>query len=84
MKDRSTGGILAFLVAAPVVVICCGGYAAVLASLFGGIIGTATGLDILTTLLVAVMLGVAVLAVRTFIQSHHVGDTKDPITKDTP
>jgi len=83
MKDSSAGGILAFLVAAPVVVICCGGHAAVLASLFGGVIGTATDLDIPTTLLVTVTMGVAVLAVRTFVQSRHSKGVTNPITKET-
>ncbi|WP_108862381.1 hypothetical protein [Ruegeria sp. Alg231-54] len=83
MKDGSAGGILAFIVAAPVVVICCGGHAAVLASMLSGAIGTATGLDILTTLLIAVGVGVGVLAIRTIVQSRQNGDARDRNTKET-
>lgn len=83
MKDGSAGGILAFIVAAPVVVICCGGHAAVLASMLSGAIGTATGLDILTTLLMAVGVGVVVLATWTIFQSRQDVDSKDRNTKET-
>ncbi|MGB1215787.1 MAG: hypothetical protein ACPG4X_20620 [Pikeienuella sp.] len=82
MKDGSAGGILAFIVAAPVVVICCGGHAAVLASMLSGAIGTATGLDILTTLLIAVGVGVVVLAIRTIVHSRRDADAKDRNTKE--
>lgn len=83
MKDGSAGRILAFIVAAPVVVICCGGHAAVLTSMLSGAIGTATGLDILTTLLIAVGVGVVVLAIRTIAQSRRDGDARDRNTKET-
>ncbi|MCA0906045.1 hypothetical protein LCM27_06505 [Ruegeria marisrubri] len=83
MKDRSAGGILAFIVAAPVVVICCGGHAAAVMSILSGAIGTATGLYIIRTLLIAVGTGVAVLSVRTILKSRRdrdaeVGNAKEP------
>lgn len=83
MKDRSAGGILAFIIAAPVVVICCGGHVAVLASILSGTIGTATGLDVLTTLLVAVGTGVAILSVRTVLRSRRDRATEDQDTRET-
>ncbi|WP_425077959.1 hypothetical protein [Ruegeria denitrificans] len=83
MKDRSAGGILAFIVAAPVIVICCGGHAAVVMSLLSGAIGTATGLDVLTTLLIAVGTGVVVLSVRTILRSRRDHDAEDRNAKET-
>lgn len=76
MKDRSTGGILAFLIAAPVIVICCGGHAAILVSMLSGAIGAASGLDVLTALLIAVGTGVFILAIRTVLRSRRVSDTE--------
>lgn len=69
MKASSTRGILAFLIAAPVVVICCGRHAEVLASLVGGKVGTATGFGVFATLLIAVTLFVVALAVRTSFEA---------------
>jgi len=83
MKDRSAGGILAFIVAAPVIVICCGGHAAVVMSLLSGAIGTATGLDVLTTLLIAVGTGVVLLSVRTILRSRRDHDAEDQNAKET-
>lgn len=83
MKDGSTGGILAFLIAAPVVVICCGGHAALLASMLSGAIGAANGLDVLTALLIAVGTGVFILAIRTVLRSRRVSDTEDRKTEET-
>ncbi|WP_299635794.1 hypothetical protein [uncultured Ruegeria sp.] len=77
MKNRSAGGILAFIIAAPVVVICCGRHVAVVASILSGTIGTATGLGVLTTLLIAVGTGVAILSVRTVLRSRRNRATED-------
>ncbi|MBN8182018.1 hypothetical protein [Roseibium aggregatum] len=83
MKDSSTGGILAFLIAAPVIVICCGGHAALLASMLSGAIGAASGLDVLTTLLIAIGTGVVILAIRTVLRSRRDGDTEDRKIEET-
>lgn len=82
MNDSSAGGILAFIIAAPLVVICCGGHAALLASFLGGIIGTATSLDVLSALLIAVGAGVAALFARTFIRTRHIHDAEKAISKE--
>lgn len=83
MKDGSAGGILAFIIAAPVVVICCSGHVAVLVSMLSGAIGAASGLDILTSLLIAVGTGMVILAFRTVLRSRLDRDTEDRKTKET-
>lgn len=82
MKDHTTGGILASLIAAPVVVICCGGHAALFVSMLSGAIGAASGLDVLTALLIAVGTGVFILAIRTVLRSRGVSDTEDRKTEE--
>lgn len=69
MKDSSTGGILAFIVAAPVVVICCGGKAALIGTALFGTAGFLSGAKLLTIALVATLGGIVVLAARAFIQA---------------
>ena len=44
MRDDWMGGLLAFGVAAPVMVVCCGGGGVILAATLGGIGGWLTGL----------------------------------------
>lgn len=66
MKDSSTGGLLAFLVATPVVVICCGGKAALIGTALFGTAGFLTGTNLLTIGLVATLGGIVFLAGRTF------------------
>ena len=69
MKDSSTGGLLAFIVAAPVLVICCGGKAALIGAALFGTAGILTGTKLLSIALVATLGGIVGLAARTFIQA---------------
>ena len=69
MKDSSTGVLLAFLVAAPVVVICCGGKAALIGTALFGTAGFLTGANLLTIALAATLGGIVFLATRTFIRT---------------
>ena len=48
MKDSSSGGLLAFIVAAPVVLICCAGKAALIGTVLFGTAGFLTGANLLT------------------------------------
>ena len=68
MKDSSTGSLLAFLVAAPVVVICCAGKAALIGAVLFGTAGSLTGANLLTIALVATLGGIAFLAARSFVR----------------
>lgn len=68
MKDSSTGGLLAFIVAAPVVVICCAGKAALIGTLLFGTVGFLTGANLLTLALVVTIGGIVFLAARSFTQ----------------
>jgi len=61
------GGLLAFGIAAPVLVVCCGGGAAVLAALFGGIGAWLSGLSGFAVLILA---GLTYLIVRALRRSH--------------
>ena len=69
MKDSSTGGLLAFIVAAPVVVICCAGKVALIGALLFGTAGSLTGANLLTAALVATLGGIVFLAARNFMQA---------------
>ncbi len=69
MSDKATGGFLAFIVAAPVVLICCGGKAALIGTALFGTAGYLTGVNLLTTALVATVGGVVVLATRSFMRA---------------
>tara|TARA_R110002094_G_C4898268_1_gene210144 strand:+ start:646 stop:909 length:264 start_codon:yes stop_codon:yes gene_type:complete len=70
MKDSSTGGLLAFIVAAPLVVICCAGKAALIGTALFGTAGFLTGANLLTTALVATLGGIVFLAARSFMRMH--------------
>ena len=61
MRDNLMDGLLAFGVAAPVMIVCCGGGTAVLAATFGGIGAWLSGLGSISIALVA---AVAFLVVR--------------------
>ncbi|MBE1295427.1 hypothetical protein I3V23_06570 [Rhodobacterales bacterium HKCCA1288] len=66
MRDNLMGGLLAFGVAAPVVIVCYGGGTALLAAAFGGLAAWMSGLGwIAVTLVVAL----AFLVVREFRRS---------------
>ena len=68
MKDSSTGGLLAFIVAAPVVVICCAGKAALIGTLLFGTVGFLTGANLLTAALVSTFGGIVFLVARCFMR----------------
>lgn len=68
MKDSSSGGLLAFIVAAPVVLICCAGKAALIGTVLFGTAGFLTGANLLTSALVATLGGIMFLAARNFMR----------------
>ena len=68
MKDSSTGGLLAFIVAAPVVVICCAGNVALIGTVLFGTAGFLTGANVLTIALLATLGGIVFLAARNFMR----------------
>jgi hypothetical protein len=68
MKDSSTGGLLVFIVAVPVVLICCAGKAALIGTLLFRTAGFLTGTNLLTIALVATLGGYVFLAAHNFIR----------------
>lgn len=66
MRDNLMGGLLAFGVAAPVMVVCCGGGTALLIAVFGGLGAWLSGLGWIAVLLVVAF---ALLVVREFWRS---------------
>lgn len=68
MKDRSTGGLLAFIVAAPVIVICCGGKVILIGTALFGTAGFLTGANLLTIALAATLGGIVFVAARGFVR----------------
>lgn len=71
MKDSSSGGLLAFIFAAPVVVICCGGKAALVGTALFGSAGFLTGANLLMIALVTTLGGIAVLATRSVMRTRN-------------
>ncbi|MEQ3714230.1 hypothetical protein [Lentibacter algarum] len=69
MKDGSSGGLLTFIFAAPVVLICCGGKAVLIGTALFGTAGFMTGANMLTIALVATLGGIAVLATRSVMRT---------------
>jgi len=67
MRDNLMGGLLAFGIAAPVVVVCCGGGTAVLAALFSGVRAWLSGMSGLAMLVLA---GLTYLILRALRRSH--------------
>ena len=67
MRDNLMGGLLAFGIAAPVVVVCCGGGTAVLAALFGGVGAWLSGMSGIAMLVLA---GLTYLILRALRRSH--------------
>lgn len=57
MKDSPAGRILAFIVAAPLVVICCAGKAALIGTVLFGTAGFLIGVNLLTFARVATLGG---------------------------
>lgn len=66
MRDNLMGGLLAFVVTAPVMVVCCGGGTALLIAVFGGLGAWLSGLGWIVVALVAAL---AFLVVREFRRS---------------
>ena len=64
MRDNFMGGLLAFAVAAPIVVVCCGGGTAVFAALFGGIGAWLSGMSGIAVLVLAGLTYLIVRALR--------------------
>lgn len=59
---------MAFIVAAPVVVICCAGKAALIGTVLFGTAGFLTGANLLTAALVATLGSIVFLAARNFVR----------------
>lgn len=68
MRDRSTGGLLAFIVAAPVIVICCGGKAVLIGTALFGTAGFLTGANLLTIAFAATLGGIVFVAALSFVR----------------
>lgn len=66
MRDNLMGGLLAFVVAAPVMVMCCGGGTALLAATFGGLGAWLSGLGWIVVALVAALTFLVVREFRRF------------------
>ncbi len=66
MRDNLMGGLQAFGVATPVVIVCCGGGTALLAATFGGIGAWLSGLGWIVVALVAAL---TFLVIREYRQS---------------
>lgn len=64
MRDQTLGMILATAIAAPVVVVCCGGGLALVGSALAGLAGLLSGSRLLLSVLMAVAAGSLVLALR--------------------
>ena len=63
MRDNLMGGLLAYGVAAPIVIVCCGGGTALFAAAFSGLAARMSALGWITVALVAAL---AFLVVREF------------------
>jgi len=64
MRDNLMGGLLAFGVAAPVMIVCCGGGTALLAAVFGGVVAWLSGLGGIAIAMVAALAFLVVREVR--------------------
>ncbi|AGI68710.1 hypothetical protein OAN307_c31810 [Octadecabacter antarcticus 307] len=67
-KDNSTGGLLAFIVAAPVVAICCAGRATLIGTSLFGSAGFLLGANLLIITLMVTLGSILILATRNFIR----------------
>lgn len=65
MKDSSLGMVMATLIAAPVVIVCCGG-SIVVGSLIAGVASWFIGNNILMSGLFAVAIGILILANKSY------------------
>ena len=64
MRDDLQGGLLATLIATPIVVICCGGGGVLLAATAAAVGGWFTGLGSLATILVAAVAALTMRSIR--------------------
>lgn len=82
MRDNLMGGLLAFSIAAPVLVVCCGGGTALLAAIFGGIGAWLSGFGGISIALAATLAFLVVREVRRAAKrratSEHPTDRKNP------
>jgi type III secretory pathway component EscT len=70
MKDANLGMVMATLIAAPVVIVCCSG-SIVLGGLIAGAATWFTGNNILMSGLVAVAVGILILAYKSYQRSRN-------------
>lgn len=82
MRDNLMGGLLAFGIAAPVVVVCCGGGLALLVAVFGGIGAWLSGFGVVSIALVTAPTFLVVREVRRAAKrratTEHRTDRKNP------
>ena len=79
MRDRHTGMILSTAIAAPLIVVCCGGKLALIGFAFGGVAGFLTGSNVLNVTLFALLGGVLFLTVREIVRARK----SDALTHET-
>ncbi|KRS13409.1 hypothetical protein [Roseovarius indicus] len=82
MDDKHMGGLLAFVIAAPIMVICCGGGGLILAAILGGIGGWLTGLGGIAAVVTAIGAALVVREIRRS-GSAGVGDAPDETSTKT-
>lgn len=78
MRDNLMGGLLAFGVAAPIMIVCCGGGTALLAAVFGGV---GVWLSDLGGIAIALVAALAFLVVREVRRARN--DRQKPIALQT-
>ena len=69
MSDKSLAMILATAIAAPAMIVCCGGGVALIASAVAGSIGFLSGSGVLSAALIAMAAGITLLAMRRWRQT---------------
>lgn len=74
MSGSATGRILAFIIAAPLIVICCAGKAALTGAAFFGTVGLLTGQQVLTIVLVTILGSIVFLTASTVLQARRTRD----------
>lgn len=86
MSGNATGGILAFIIAAPLMVICCAGKAALIGAAFFGTVDLLTGQQVLTIVLVTILGSIVFLTALTVLQARRPRDAieeEDKIERQT-
>ena len=82
MKDRYMGMALSTAIAAPLIIICCGGKLALIGIAFGGVTGFLTGGSILAITLFALLGGILFLAVREIFRARNSDDPERETKKE--